>query len=97
MLKICALALLSFSLMGWAQAPIDLNQATEIQLDSLHGVGPSMTRSLMREREKSAFLSWSDVMRRVKGMGAAKAAQLSSQGLRVQGLAFGQPEEQTAP
>ena len=100
MLKTCATALLSFALMGmaWAQVNVsldvslDLNQASEIQLDSLHGVGPALTRDLMRERQKTAFHNWADVMRRVKGLGPAKAAHLSAQGVRVQGLAF-EPSE----
>ena len=49
MFKTVATALLSFSLMGVAWAQVDLNQASEIELDSLHGVGPALTRDLMRE------------------------------------------------
>ena len=97
MFKTGATALLSFALMGMAWAQTDLNQASEIELDSLHGVGPALTRDLMRERKKTAFHNWADVMRRVKGMGPAKAAHLSAQGVRVQGLAFEAPEAPEAP
>ena len=97
MFKTSAAALLSFALMGMAWAQVDLNQASELELDGLHGVGPALTRDLMRERQKAAFQNWADVMRRVKGMGPAKAAKLSSQGVRVQGLAFGSAEAQAAP
>ena len=97
MFKTVATALLSFALMGMAWAQVDLNQASEIELDSLHGVGPALTRDLMRERQKTAFHNWADVMRRVKGMGPAKAAHLSAQGVRVQGLAFERPEAPASP
>lgn len=97
MFKTGATALLSFALMGMAWAQTDLNQASEIELDCLHGVGPALTRDLMRERQKTAFHNWADVMRRVKGMGPAKAAHLSAQGVRVQGLAFEAPEAPSSP
>ena len=103
MFKAAATALLSFALMGmaWAQVDVnlnlDLNQASEIQLDSLHGVGPALTRDLMRERQKTAFHNWADVMRRVKGLGPAKAAHLSAQGVRVQGWAFEPSEVPASP
>lgn len=78
-----------FSLSGlaWAQQ-IDLNQATEIELDGLQGVGPSLTRVVLNERKKAPFKDWADVTQRVKGIGAQKARKLSEQGVRVQGQAF---------
>lgn len=80
---------------GWALAcglagaqAIDLNQATEITLDGLKGVGPALTREVLSERDKAPFQDWNDVTRRVKGIGPRKASQLSEQGVRVQGQPF---------
>ena len=72
---------------AWAQ--VDLNKATEIELDGLNGVGPALTREVMTEREKAPFRNWPDVMQRVKGIGPKKAATLSEQGVRVQGQGYG--------
>ena len=73
---------------AWAQ--VDLNQATEIELDGLKGLGPAMTRQIMDARQKTPFRDWPDVMQRVKGIGPKKAASLSEQGIRVQGQSYGQ-------
>ncbi|PIT80116.1 helix-hairpin-helix domain-containing protein [Limnohabitans sp. 15K] len=82
---------ISFGLMAsvaWAQ--VDLNQATEIELDGLKGLGPAMTRQIIDARQKAPFRDWPDVMQRVKGIGPKKAASLSEQGIRVQGQTYGQ-------
>lgn len=76
---------------GWAMATaqtLELNQASEVDLDSLRGVGPALTQELLRERQKKPFQDWHDVTRRVKGLGPHKANNLSEQGVRVQGQAF---------
>jgi len=82
---------IAFGLMAplaWAQ--VDLNKATEIELDGLKGLGPTITRQVMDERQKAPFRDWPDVMQRVKGIGPKKAASLSEQGIRVQGQTYGQ-------
>jgi len=73
---------------AWAQ--VELNKASEIELDGLKGFGPAMTRQVMQERQKTPFRDWPDVMQRIKGVGPKKAASLSEQGIRVQGQAYGQ-------
>ncbi len=78
---------LGFASLSWAQQ-LDLNKATEIQLDALKGVGPVLTKELISERQKMPFKDWNDVTTRVKGIGAQKASSLSEQGVRVQGAAF---------
>ena len=77
-----------FTAIAWAQ--VDLNKAREIELDGLSGVGPSMTREIMSERQRAPFRDWADLMQRVKGIGPKKAASLSAQGVRVQGHSYGQ-------
>ncbi len=77
-------------LTGIAWAQVDLNKAREIDLDGLNGVGPTMTRHIMNERQIAPFRDWADVMQRVKGIGPKKAANLSDQGVRVQGQSYGQ-------
>lgn len=76
---------------------LDLNQASEMELDGLKGVGPALTREIMGQRQKAPFKDWADVTRRVKGMGPQKASSLSAQGVRVQGQLFSDNAPQQPP
>jgi competence protein ComEA len=82
-----ALLALGFAGLTWAQQ-IDLNKATEVELDALKGVGPVLTKAVMDERKKAPFKDWEDATGRVKGLGPQKASSLSEQGVRVQGSAY---------
>lgn len=67
---------------------IELEQARDIDLDGLRGLGPATTRLILQERERQPFRDWKDLMKRTPGIGPKKAAQLSEQGLRVQGQPY---------
>jgi competence protein ComEA len=66
----------------WA---VDVNTATEAQLDSVRGLGPSSTARILQAREAGAFKDWKDFMARVKGIKQGTAHKLSSAGLTVNG------------
>lgn len=68
--------------------PLDINNATEAELDSIKGVGPSTSSKILDERKKSPFKDWQDFIHRVKGIGRAKAEKFSSDGVTVNGEAF---------
>lgn len=87
---VSALIPLSFATLTWAQ-PIELNKATEVELDALKGVGPALTKEVMNERQKTPFTDWPNVLQRVKGIGPKKAVSLSEQGVQVQGQGFDRP------
>jgi len=70
---------------AWA---LELNQATEAELDGLKGMGPSLSRKVLAARNIQAFSSWADFRQRVSGIGTAKAKQFSEQGLTIQGQPF---------
>ncbi len=80
-------ALLLAALTGWAGA-IDINQANEAELDSVRGFGPPTTARILQERAKAPFASWADLMRRVKGIKDARARQLSTEGMTVNGQPY---------
>ena len=82
-----ALGLLLWATWAGAQS-LDVAHAREIDLDGLRGLGPATTRTLLQERERQPFRDWRDLMQRVPGIGPKKAAELSAQGLRVQGQAY---------
>jgi competence protein ComEA len=67
---------------------LEINQASEAELDNLRGVGPAFTRRILAERAQAPFRSWADLMQRVSGMGTSTARKLSAQGLQVEGQVF---------
>ena len=83
--KTLALFILCIGNPGWA---LDINQASEAELDGLRGLGPAFTRRVMAERDIRPFTDWPDLMRRVSGMGLVTAKKLASQGLTVSGQAL---------
>lgn len=71
-----------------AMAAIDVNKATEADLDGLKGIGPVTSKLILNERKKGAFKDWQDFIDRVKGVGESRAAKFSEEGLTVNGQAF---------
>ena len=69
-------------------AAVDVNKATAADLDSIKGIGPTTSSSILAERKKSEFKDWDDLISRVKGIGPTKAAQFSNGGLTVSGYTF---------
>jgi competence protein ComEA len=57
-------------------APLDLNTATEIQLEALPGIGPSLAQAIVTEREHEGGFRSVDDLRRVHGIGDVRFAQL---------------------
>ena len=75
---------------------MEVNTATEAELDSIRGIGPAMSQRILQERQRASFTDWNDLMQRVSGMGQKKAAQFSNQGLTVNGKPFA-PKAPTQP
>ncbi len=71
-----------------AFAAVDVNKATEAELDSIKGIGPVTSKLITSERKKGEFKSWDDFVTRVKGVGEKSAAQFSAEGLTVSGAAY---------
>ncbi len=84
--KLCAFAALFVA--GVAFAAVDVNKASEADLDGLSGIGPATTQLILKERKKGEFKDWADLMQRVKGIGEARAAKLSAAGLTVAGTSY---------
>jgi competence protein ComEA len=84
--KLLAILLMLFATM--AMAAVDVNKATEAELDGVKGIGPVTSKLIMSERKKGEFKDWQDFITRVKGVGDSRAAKLSAEGLTVNGTAF---------
>ena len=93
-------ALLAAGGMGMAWAAVDANRASEAELDGVRGIGPDLSGRILAQRRQAPFQDWGDFIARVRGMGPARAARLSAEGLTVNGQAYGAhpaPQPPTAP
>ena len=71
-----------------AMAAVDVNKATEAELDAVKGIGPVTSKLIISERKKGEFKSWQDFIDRIKGVGDTRAAKLSAEGLTVGGTSY---------
>lgn len=69
-------------------AAVDVNKASEAELDGIKHIGPATSRQIIAERKKGEFKSWEDFMARVKGVKEKRAAEFSAAGLTVGGVAY---------
>ena len=71
-----------------AFAAVDVNKATQAELESVKGVGPAIAGKILDERKKGVFKDWADLVNRVDGVGETNAAKFSAEGMTVGGAAF---------
>lgn len=71
-----------------AQASVDVNKASQADLETLRGIGPSLSAKIIEARKAGDFRHWNDLVDRVQGVGPASAAKLSQAGLTVSGTSF---------
>ena len=82
------LAILAMLYAAASFAAVDVNKATAAELDSVKGIGPSISTKILDERKKGSFKDWQDFIERVKGIGESNAAKFSAEGLTINGSAF---------
>jgi competence protein ComEA len=78
---VCAMRRLIFFLLlclaaPWVLAALDLNSATETELDALPGVGPSRAQAIIEHRAKNGPFASVEDLRNVKGIGDKTFAEL---------------------
>jgi len=72
-----------------ALAAVDINKATQADLESIKGIGPVISTKILDERKKGGpFKDWNDVLTRVKGVGEGNASKFSADGLTVNDKAY---------
>lgn len=79
-----ALAAFSFH----AMAAVDVNKATQAELQGVKGIGPSLSAKILDARKAGEFKSWTDLVERVGGIGPGNASRFSQAGLTVRGAAY---------
>ena len=76
------------ALFAAAAFAVDVNKATQAELEAVKGIGPSIATKILDERKKGTFKDWGDMVERVKGVGDGNAAKFSAEGLTVNGSGF---------
>jgi competence protein ComEA len=61
---------------GEAGAPINVNRASEAQLEALPGIGPTLAAAIVEERQRNGPFRSADDLTRVHGIGPGRLAQL---------------------
>lgn len=80
-----------------ALASLDINRASQAELETLRGVGPQLSSRILKARQVQPFADWDDLRRRVAGMGPVQSARLSQEGLTVEGAAFAATDAMLTP
>ena len=66
-----------------AQASVDVNKASQAELETIKGIGPALSTKILDARKAGDFKSWADMVDRVGGVGPGNAARFSQAGLTV--------------
>lgn len=82
------LALIATLCAAAAFAAVDVNTATEAELDGIKGIGPGLSGRILDERRSAPFKDWSDFIGRVGGVGNKSAVNFSKEGLTVNGKKY---------
>ena len=61
---------------GEPGAPVNVNLASEAQLEALPGIGPTLAAAIVQERERNGPFRSADDLTRVHGIGPGRLAQL---------------------
>lgn len=79
MKKFLFVLLMACGLASPVWAAVDINTATQSELEAVKGLGPAKARAIIEYREKhGAFRSIDDLVK-VKGLGKASVAKLKSE------------------
>ena len=62
---------------------VDVNKATQAELETVKGIGPAMSAKILAARRSGDFKDWDDLVQRVSGMGPGNARRMSEAGLRA--------------
>jgi competence protein ComEA len=83
--------------MGEPTRDLDINRASQAELETLRGVGPQLSVRILQSRAVRPFTDWEDLRRRVTGLGPVQSARLSKEGLTVAGAAFAASDSMLTP
>ncbi len=79
MKKLFLVLLAWFAAINLAFAAIDINSASEAELDKLPGIGPAKAKAIVEDRQKNGPFKSVDDLKRVKGIGDKTFDKLKSE------------------
>lgn len=77
--------------------PINVNTATQSELESIKGIGPSKAKTIIAERlDGGHFQDANDLQKRVRGIGMKSVEKMVDNGLTIEALgSFREPNSRT--
>jgi competence protein ComEA len=66
-------------LIGAAYAAVNINTATQAELETLHGIGPAKAKAIIEYRKKKGLFKTPGDLEKVKGIGPATMKRLRSE------------------
>ena len=92
---VAALAVSSFGLA--TASPINVNTATQSELESIKGIGPSKAKTIISERlDGGHFQDANDLQKRVRGIGMKSVEKMVDNGLTIEApSSFREPNGRT--
>ncbi|MBU3610415.1 helix-hairpin-helix domain-containing protein [Polynucleobacter wuianus] len=91
-------AMLTIASFGLANAsPINVNTATQSELESIKGIGPSKAKTIISERTDGGhFQDANDLQKRVRGIGMKSVEKMVDNGLTIEApSSFREPHGRT--
>ena len=82
------LLIITLLLSATCVAALEINQASQAELESVRGIGPVTTSKILAARKQGNFKNWDDLIQRVSGIGPGNAAKFSAEGLTVNASTF---------
>lgn len=76
MKKILFIMMLTFLFAGSTFAAVNLNTATQAELEALQGIGPAKAKAIVEYREQNGLFASIDDLEKVAGIGSATIKQL---------------------
>lgn len=71
-----------------AFAAVEVNQASQPELETVKGIGPGLSTKILEARKAGSFKNWDDFVDRVAGIGPGNAGKFSQAGLTVAGATY---------
>lgn len=79
MKKLILLLVMLFAVMGGAYAAVNINTATQDELETLEGIGPAKAKAIIDHRRKKGPFKTPGDLEKVKGIGPAMMKRLRPQ------------------
>lgn len=78
MKKLFLMIVTLFVIVGIANAGVNINSATQSELEMLQGIGPAKARAIIEYREQNGSFNSINDLRKVKGIGSSTIKQLGN-------------------